>query len=814
MERCHSGGGLVMFKEKTMKKLALYFSTVVAALLFAACDKEIILSDDNRGGDSSDSVVVNISVDGMFGNDTKAVKAGWENGDKLNIWFDGAYWNVAPQLVLTYNGSSWDASSVSSSILSASGKFIVIYEASNSLFNATISNTYARFPGNSTDGYNVPVSCYKNGVSYTFSDGTLTANISGWKFFSQLQVVITGLSKSADMYAMTIDGVENRSAFLFSNNAAYASNHSTGGWSAGVANSDGVAFCYGLNSNTNARDITFTLKDKETGTIYTYTKNSTALNLNENNLKAIRIASSKFSAVPSYVDLGLSVKWATYNVGATAPEGYGDYLSWAATEPFYEDGYAQEDPQAHWKTGKSYGYTLAYKSDALTYIPYLTYYGYGLNGSTKWTKYVASTYSNHKDAGATDANAIKIILDPEDDVAHAQWGENWRMPTYEEWNELISNCTWTWTTLDGINGYKVQSTKTGYTDKWIFLPAAGYRYGTSLNKSGENGCYWSSKLKIPTISAPVSDNPDYALFLEFTSSQKKTNVDYRSYGYSVRPVYSDVENCGITGVSLNTTATSIARINGYAWLSATVTKKSGAVNTQVEWSSSNPDIATVNAVGYVTNKSGGVATITARTVFGGFTASCVVNTYQYVDLGLSSGTMWATFNIGATKPEEYGSYFAWGETTPKSAYSWSTYAHGNASNNLTKYCSGDSKTVLDLEDDAARANWGGSWRLPTMAEWYELMNSDNCSWESAEMNGVDGFKVMSKSNDRWIFLPLAGYYDGENRSLAGSEGHYWSSSLNECETAAELLMQSTYPEDANNNRNRGLPIRPVWNKNE
>lgn len=783
-----------------MKKLALYFSTVVAALLFAACDKEVILSDDNRGGDSSDSVVVNISVDGMFGNDTKAVKAGWENGDKLNIWFDGAYWNVAPQLVLTYNGSSWDASSVSSSTLSASGKFIVIYEASNSLFNATINNTYARFPGNSTDGYNVPVSCYKNGVSYTFSDGTLTANISGWKFFSQLQVVITGLSKSADMYAMTIDGVENRSAFLFSNNAAYASNHSTGGWSAGVANSDGVAFCYGLNSNTNARDITFTLKDKETGTMYTYTKNSTALNLNENNLKAIRIASSKFSAVPSYVDLGLSVKWATYNVGATAPQGYGDYLSWAATEPFYEDGYAQENPQAHWKTGKCYN---------LANAPYITTIGY-MGDDTKWLKYVGFSLSTHKDAAATDANAVKRILDLNDDVANVMWGGNWRMPTYEEWNELISNCTWTWTTLDGINGYKVQSKKAGYTQKWIFLPAAGERSSGALANLGQEGCYWSSSVNTMTII----DNPDNACYLHLTSSTHNTNHDLRSLGYSVRPVYSDVENCGITGVSLNKTATSIT-VGDYEILYANVTKNSGAVNTQVEWCSSDPSVAGVDANGKVTFQSEGVATITARTVFGGFTASCVVNMYRFVDLGLPSGVRWATFNIGATKPEEYGSYFAWGETTPKSAYSWSNYAHGNASNNLTKYYSGDSKTVLDQEDDAASANWGvnwrGSWRIPTIAEWEELLT--NCTWTSEKINGVDGFKVQSKSNDKWIFLPRAGYYDGENFSRA--ESCYWSSSIGDNNDDAKILqMESEYCLPANNNRNRGLPIRPVWKKNE
>ena len=129
------------------------------------------------------------------------------------------------------------------------------------------------------------------------------------------------------------------------------------------------------------------------------------------------------------------------------------------------------------------------------------------------------------------------------------------------------------------------------------------------------------------------------------------------------------------------------------------------------------------------------------------------NGHEYVDLGLS--VKWATCNVGATKPEEYGDYFAWGETQPKDYY--------------------DNKTTLDLSDDAARANWGGSWRMPTKAEQDELRN--NCTWTWTTQNGVNGYKVTSKSNGNSIFLPAAGYRYVSSLNDAGSLGYYWSSSL-------------------------------------
>ena len=152
------------------------------------------------------------------------------------------------------------------------------------------------------------------------------------------------------------------------------------------------------------------------------------------------------------------------------------------------------------------------------------------------------------------------------------------------------------------------------------------------------------------------------------------------------------------------------------------------------------------------------------------------NGHEYVDLGLS--VKWATCNVGATKPEEYGDYFAWGEVEPKEVYDWSTYKWGNSNETQTKYCTDsnygtvDNKTVLESADDAATANWGGAWRMPTYEELDELLTK--CTWIVATMNGVDGCKVIGP-NGNSIFLPSAGYRQGG--SSGGREGTYWSSSL-------------------------------------
>ena len=194
------------------------------------------------------------------------------------------------------------------------------------------------------------------------------------------------------------------------------------------------------------------------------------------------------------------------------------------------------------------------------------------------------------------------------------------------------------------------------------------------------------------------------------------------------------------------------------------------------------------------------------------------NGYEYVDLGLPSGTKWATMNVGADSPEDYGDYFAWGETTTKSTYNWSTYKWCNDSyNTMTKYCTSssygtvDNKTILDLSDDAAYVNWGSSWRMPTKAEYDELINTSYTTWTWTTQNGVKGYKVTSKTNGNSIFLPAAGCRDNSDLYNAGFGGGYWSSSLStgNPDYAYGLHFYSGSVSSSHSSRYQGLSVRPV-----
>ena len=187
-----------------------------------------------------------------------------------------------------------------------------------------------------------------------------------------------------------------------------------------------------------------------------------------------------------------------------------------------------------------------------------------------------------------------------------------------------------------------------------------------------------------------------------------------------------------------------------------------------------------------------------------------------IDLGLSSGTLWASWNLGASSPEEYGAYFAWGETTPKNNYDLNTYKFGKSSN-FTKYNTFDGLTELELEDDAANVILGKDWRMPTHQEELELVNE--CSWESSELNGISGYKVTGP-NGNSIFLPRGGLYDGTDYdsdgttiSNANSCGWYWSSTLNSVGSAYAqglCFFPSLLTNVSDHERCDGHNIRPVY----
>lgn len=193
--------------------------------------------------------------------------------------------------------------------------------------------------------------------------------------------------------------------------------------------------------------------------------------------------------------------------------------------------------------------------------------------------------------------------------------------------------------------------------------------------------------------------------------------------------------------------------------------------------------------------------------------------HEYVDLGLPSGTLWATMNIGATSPEDYGDYFAWGETAPKDVYNWSTYQWCNGSyTTMTKYCTNsnygyngftDGKTELDPEDDAATANWGSEWRMPSTSQIDELIN--NCISEWTTMNGVNGRLFTSKINGASLFLPAAGYRLDSSLNNAGSWGGYWSRTLYSSypSYACDLYFNSGSVRWGYGDRHCGFTVRAV-----
>ena len=185
------------------------------------------------------------------------------------------------------------------------------------------------------------------------------------------------------------------------------------------------------------------------------------------------------------------------------------------------------------------------------------------------------------------------------------------------------------------------------------------------------------------------------------------------------------------------------------------------------------------------------------------------DTHEYVDLGLPSGTLWATMNIGANAPGESGDYFAWGETEPKDYYDWTTYKWCNStSSGVIKYCTNssdghngftDGKTELDPADDAAYVNWGHSWRMPTMEQIQELV--ENCSWQWTG-RGQKG----TGPNGNTIFLPAAGFIDGVYPEETYS-AYYWSRNIQEtCSDYGWFFVNSSMSASS---RRKGMPIRPV-----
>ena len=356
----------------------------------------------------------------------------------------------------------------------------------------------------------------------------------------------------------------------------------------------------------------------------------------------------------------------------------------------------------------------------------------------------------------------KTELDPEDDAAYVNWGPEWRTPSADQINELLTQCTWEWVDVNGVNCRKI----TGPNGNSIFLPAAGQRSGANTSSVGTNGNYWTRDLY-----ATTTVNPMNAFKLYFSKTMKQRTSGSRNYGCSVRPVYASQD------VPTDEYERGDVNQNGSVSI-ADVTTLIDYLLTN-EW----PDPIPVE---------------------------------DYVDLGLPSGTLWATRNVGAEKPEKYGDYFAWGEVEPKDYYHGSTYKWNDSETgtmHMSKYCTKeangvvDNKIVLDPEDDAACVNYPDG-QMPSQEQLNELLQ--NCTWQWSELNGVAGLLVTGP-NGNTMFLPAAGYRLQGTTYDVGTECNYWLNSIQEISplNAWKIYATSSLFQINGSSRTVGYTVRAV-----
>lgn len=497
----------------------------------------------------------------------------------------------------------------------------------------------------------------------------------------------------------------------------------------------------------------------------------TTLRLNVNDIKRAIFESTfinPIGKVAEAVDLGLAsgVKWASWNIGATSPTEYGGYYGWADI------------------TGQKTGTDV-------------------------------NDYPNN--------NPPKEISGTNYDIAKALWGGEWRLPSYEDLEEIYSQC----------NFYKSDDAIiiVGPNMNSISLPLAGSREGSEIYDTVNYGYYWSGTLH------PEDNNCAWILNFDMVKGKYGLAGASRHFGLSVRPVYgtpikitvttgnaTDItsEGATVTGtVSGSTTSITVGIIYGKTSNldSENGTKKSTTSKDNFSVSLSGLSASTTYyyrayAVHNGTYYYGDTKNFTTKSSTTG-----TLNGHEWVDLGLPSGTKWATCNVGASTATEYGYYYAWGETSTKSYYSDSNYPNGNNSN--IPY------NIAGTSYDVAKIQWGSTWRMPTFTEISELANK--CSFEWTTMGGNKGAKLIGP-NGNYIFLPAGGgigkgFANGiSDVSNRGIWGYYWSATMayrQNYNEVKELVFNSDGIKlrssflgsyyDTNTNGFNGLLVRPVTN---
>ena len=448
----------------------------------------------------------------------------------------------------------------------------------------------------------------------------------------------------------------------------------------------------------------------------------------------------------TWVDLGLPSgrKWATCNVGASTPEGFGDYYAWGETEP-----------KANYDRS--------------------TYKYYGL--------------------------PLEKMLHQDKDAAWVSRGGLWRMPIDNDVNELVENCEWQITTRKGVLGCRFVSKSNGHL---LFIPFASHYQGTQLFLPGDGmlGYYWLSTGQGHT--APLSSNRNADTFsivnIPSCSFMKE------EYGAPIRPVNDTDSRVPVQGVSLindtNFTASdgSVSMMIGETMAPRVEFSPYFATDKSLSWTSDNSSVVSVDENGIVTANNKGTATIRVETNDGGFYKEMTINVWQkngyvnghqWVDLGLPSGIKWATCNLGAENPDDFGDYYTWGDINP---YNGGGYCMFQGEVYPSKYCitegveTIDNKTRLELQDDAAFVNWGDGWRIPSYAEIKELLNYCNYT------DMYYGCKLTSNVNGNSICFPYSGTKMSSGNIVGkGISGDCWSATLY---GDATIDFQGLYPDDA------------------
>ena len=337
----------------------------------------------------------------------------------------------------------------------------------------------------------------------------------------------------------------------------------------------------------------------------------------------------------------------------------------------------------------------------------------------------------------------------------------------------------------------------------------------------------SLEAKLGLIEAAIKALPDYSAQLEAIKTAIENLPDYGDKLAAIEaaikamPNYSDKFDAVVA--ALNAMKAQIEALGtGQAGIVNAINNTTAAINSLIAAvNSGNADTAA--ALAQIIQKLEEL-----KDKIGGGGGS----TEEYVDLGLPSGIKWAKRNLGASKPSDYGDYYAWGETEPKAEYTWATYKWMQAGQSdwkhITKYTVadgqtegiwydaggtfiGDNKTTLEAADDAATRKLGSPWRMPTLVEIRELLDANNCTWTWTTQDGKNGYEVKSKTNGNSIFLPAAGYRKGSELRDAGSEGDFWSSSLSTALSnhARNLGFVSGVRGWYGNDRYFGFSVRPV-----